>query len=539
MPDVEALESDVLVVGSGPIGAAFARLMTAGGRNVLMLDAGARHSARPGEHLKNAFVYQRDLDRFTPIVQGLLNPVSVAPAGNGKSVIDPLSFHPPASSIRSANNPRQDPTRNLESAAVSYGVGGMFTHWTNNTPRAHPDLERISFIASEEWDSLYDRAEALLNTRTDVFDKSVRHRAVIAALASHYGARLPDGYGVQSLPTAGERRSDNDEFVHFTGADTVLGPLADDPDAFGQGRFRILEQHRCKMLVHDGSRVDHAVVEDLMHWRSLRIHADVFVVACNAILTPQLLFASGIRPRALGRYLTEHPMTFTQIVLRDEIVSIIADSLSAEEREELADSGDPVPIPMRDPPPMVWIPVSEERPWHCQIHRDSFAYGALPPDIDDRLVVDLRWFGMIEPVETNLIRFEDDLRDKFGMPRPTFDFTMGKSDRDRAHAMMGDMLDAAHTLGGSLPGAEPRFLPPGSSLHLQGTTRVGETDDGTSVADEWSRVWGFDNLYLGGNSLLPTRNACNPTLTSLALAIRAVDHLLRSEPSQHGPDVIS
>ena len=114
MGDEEVKETDVLVVGSGPIGATFARTLAAAGKKVIVVDAGPQHSARPGEHLKNAFVYQRDLDRFTPIVQGLLNPVSLASAKGGRTVIDPLSYRPPSGSIRSAHNPRQAADKNRD-----------------------------------------------------------------------------------------------------------------------------------------------------------------------------------------------------------------------------------------------------------------------------------------------------------------------------------------------------------------------------------------------------------------------------------------
>ena len=524
MPTAERIETDVLIAGAGPAGSTYARWLVSAGKKVVMTDTGVQFSPRPGVPLKNSFAFQRNMGNFVNIIRGLLHPISVSPNSGVSNTLDPLSYRPLGGFVKGANNPNQRPDRNLDSAAAAYSVGGMLLHWTGAVPRHHPKMERIQFISDDEWNDLYGRAEELLNKHTDVYSKSVRNTIVREALQAHYHGRLDPDYPVQELPMGAERRKDNDELVNFTGTDHILGPLLDDPERFGSKVFSILPQHRVKRLVMKNGRVEYAEVEDLVNWRTLHVYAETFIVACGTVMSAQLLWNSDIRPDALGRYLIEHPIAFTQVVLSKALMHEM--DVDPRFKGQPRDPADPVPLPINDPPPNIWIPVQKDRPWHCQITKDAFAYGGLPADIDDRLVVDLRWFAIIDPVETNRVTFDDQVHNEFGMPQPTFDFTYGESDAMRMHDMMKDMAEAAQSLGGFFPGSEPKFMPSGICLHVQGTCRMGEVDDGKSVVDPHLKVWGIDNLYVGGNSVIPTANGSNPTLTNVALATRSARSII-------------
>jgi pyranose oxidase len=529
--DADTLHVDVLIVGSGPAGCTYARKLVEAGRSVYMIDMGAKLSRRPGAHLKNSFLYQRNIDLFASVIRGHLHELSVPTNDQPVLTLDPSAFRVDTDKFpgfsHNNQNPDQDPSKNLIGAAATYIVGGMATHWTCATPRHHPTIERSDIYPNQEWGRLYGQAEALLNTHAHEFDGSIRHTVVRDTLQAEF-SELPAEYGAQNLPLAVERRKDNPELVHWSGSDTVLGRLADGNQ--DEEPFVLKEQHRCTRLVRsgDGSRIEYAEIQNLVEWRTINVYANTYVVCCNAYLTPQVLYNSGIRPDPLGHFLTEQPMAFCQIVLRQEIVDRIADDSRFAEKVKAhrdLNARDPIPIPMTDPEPQVWIPVSDDRPWHCQIHRDAFHYGDVAPNVDTRLVVDLRWFGIVEPRYESRISFSDDYKDSFGMPQPTFDWELGDEDRRNQHRMMGDMLRAANALGGFLPGSEPQFVAPGLPLHVTGTTRMGTSPD-DSVVDENSRVWGIENLYLGGNGLIPRGSASNPTLTSVAMAIKATEHIV-------------
>ena len=105
-------------------------------------------------------------------------------------------------------------------------------------------------------------------------------------------------------------------------------------------------------------------------------------------------------------------------------------------------------------------------------------------------------------------------------------YQLTDGDRRRLQQAVAVTKRVGVALGRVAPGGEAIILPAGTSLHYQGTCRLGEANDGSSVADRHSRVWDFHNLYVGGNGVIPTSTACNPTLTSVALAILAADDIV-------------
>ena len=121
------------------------------------------------------------------------------------------------------------------------------------------------------------------------------------------------------------------------------------------------------------------------------------------------------------------------------------------------------------------------------------------------------------------VTFDDAELDYRGFPNMTIRYELTDAEQAEIADGTAHLRRAGQALGTFI--AEPRLLPNGSSLHYQGTMRMGETDDGTSVADPYSRVWGFDNLVVGGNGLIPTATSMNPTLMSVALAVRGARQL--------------
>jgi len=192
------------------------------------------------------------------------------------------------------------------------------------------------------------------------------------------------------------------------------------------------------------------------------------------------------------------------------------DQLAGELTRRAGNAADPVAAVNR-------IPFSEPgHPYSLQV-----MYAENPPfPLDDaHPLAGNRWgyvnmgYGVRKfPRAEDGVRFHDDEADYRGFPNMTIEYALTEREDAEIAAATARLERAGNALGTFV--AAPRLMPNGSSLHYMGTMRMGETDDGTSVADPWSRVWGVDGLLVGGNALIPTANTMNPTLTSVAIAVR-------------------
>lgn len=491
---------DVAVVGSGPVGSAFARTLVERRptTRVVMLERGPAASDRPGRHLKN-IADPAERDAAHRRMQGHDRRAFVDRTFLDRAAADPSDRDALARPGLTLLDQDLDGATGcgMPAAATSTGVGGMGVLWTASCPRPE-GAERIGFVPWAELEPCFDRADRLLGVQPSA-ERDPTWTAIRAVLGSEFDrpgtARRP----VRPLPLAVTTPAPDTQV--WSAPDMILEPLLDDAD----GRFRLRSETLCRRLTpgDDGCRLE--VLDRRTDTTETLVARHVYVAA-DAFRTPQLLWASGIRPPALGRHLNDH----LQVLAAAQV--------------------DPALLGDEDVPfGGCWVPYDDdEHPFHGQV----LSLGALPATAaaDERVarrlrnVVGLSWFGPKEIQAADAVRFSDDELDADGMPRIEIRYDLTDHDRSSVEGMKAAVARAARAIG-ALAHAEPVFMPGGSSLHYQGTTRMGPRDDGTSVCDPHGRVWGTEDVWVGGNGVIPTPTACNPTITSVALAVRTADRV--------------
>jgi choline dehydrogenase-like flavoprotein len=125
----------------------------------------------------------------------------------------------------------------------------------------------------------------------------------------------------------------------------------------------------------------------------------------------------------------------------------------------------------------------------------------------------------------NYIEIDSNLKDAWGIPALRIVMTHGDNERalmDDAGAQAAEMLEAA---GAKNIHVQDHVEMPGMAIHELGTARMG-TDPKKSVLNPFNQTHDVKNLFVMDGASFVSSACQNPTLTMMAITVRASDHLI-------------
>ncbi len=147
-------------------------------------------------------------------------------------------------------------------------------------------------------------------------------------------------------------------------------------------------------------------------------------------------------------------------------------------------------------------------------------------------ILALHPFGESIPKPENRITVKGSPVDSYGVPIARIAYTTGENERRMAKEMYDTTLEILHAAKAEiLPYDLDRMEPNGSAIHEHGTCRMG-TDPKRSALNGFCQMHDVKNVFVVDGSAFTTASEKNPTLTILALAWRATDHM--AEEMQRG-----
>lgn len=459
------INADVVIAGSGAGGSAIAGELLRAGAKVVVIEAGPVRFGKPGLHARNLSPTPAGTVEFG----GVIAKEWVYPCKDDK------------------------PVAGLEGLWVSHGVGGMFSIFCSNLP--YPDVSELpDWMDVADWTPYLARSAKLLHADAGVFGKGVRAARIKDAVETAVGKTLT-GRPVQHMPIAVRETASG---LKFTGADDLL------EGSYNPANLTLITDHVVREVLTDGgSRATGLVAIPTDGGEPLTISADIVVVAAGPVATSQIIAASKVDAGpALGRYVLDHPIVSTSVLLKPEIVA---------------------DIPADDPLFSIWVPFSKDHQFQNEVFRFPQALAAGTPE---QRAADVATFVAMDINPDNAITYSRDRTDKFGLPEVSVHLVHSEADQQRIAAATAENYLVSAAVSDTRQGWFPILYKVGGSAHLMSTCRMGPRDDGTSVVDRNGRFWKYDNLYAAGNATLAVPSGANPTFTTVAAALMSADDIL-------------
>jgi choline dehydrogenase-like flavoprotein len=140
--------------------------------------------------------------------------------------------------------------------------------------------------------------------------------------------------------------------------------------------------------------------------------------------------------------------------------------------------------------------------------------------------------GEMIPNEKSYCEIDPHIRDRWGIPVLKFHWQWSEQETRQATHMQKTFAAIIDAMGGRLEHPHEKdgakaIAPGGSIIHEVGGAIMG-SEPRSSVTNGWGQTWDVRNLYITDGAVLPSNADKNPTLTIMAIAWRAADHILQS-----------
>ncbi|RBW67933.1 GMC oxidoreductase [Bacillus taeanensis] len=373
----------------------------------------------------------------------------------------------------------------LPGAREVIALGGLTLFWGRACPRMHMSEWSNYPIEKRELDLYYNIAEQMMTVQKPFYP-----------LSYSFLTRLWQG----GFPEASViPRATNVEPAKF-GPVVNFSSISFLGSALLHRSFDLAVNARAVQILNDGKKVTGIKVMT-PDKKAYELTAKNVILSANAYETPRLLLASGIKGEAIGHYLTLH--------------SFLRSSFEIQQPTNGGGSS----LGLID----LSIPQTDSEPSQIQIEI-SERYKTIEQGTERH--VETYSFGRVEGRYENKLFLDPNKKDEYGVPEIQVDFSFSPKDLSILNSLTKRFIKAARILGAEKP-PELCLSAPGSDYHTMGTCRMGD-DPLTSSTNRYGQIHSILGLYAADNSILPNTGAANPTLTTVALAIRTADYITRN-----------
>jgi choline dehydrogenase-like flavoprotein len=514
---------DVCVIGSGAAGGIVTKELCEGGAKVILLEAGSE--VKPSQFRSHCWPSDMPFRGFRNEKQEL--------------------FYPPDLK----DSIRYERSDNISVDRIRV-LGGRTVHWNAVVLRYSPaDLREYSLngidvdwpLTYEELAPYYERIEQMIGVcgNDDGIETLPAGRHYLPPLPLRCSEQILHrdiaGMGPKVISVRKAlltRDYDNRPACHYCGhcmdgcdvSAIYSTPGSMLPKARRTGNLTLRQNALAREITLDKSGLARGVsIIDRVTGREEEIRARIVVVCCATIETARLLLNSnGLANSSgvIGRYLHGHSVGGLQIYLTE---------LQGKPPSNQDGALDQCLIPR-------WDTKSWRGTYDFQVNYSGYmfpfqahavrGYGSSFKQRVREMQSGFLMAGGFCKVTAhpdNRVTVDPNRKDAHGIPIPVVHFRYSEMDKEIYASMRSSAIAITERLKGDVTQLPP-IAPSGFASHENGTVRMG-SDKKTSALNSYCQSHDVKNLFVTDGSTFPTSSEKNPTLTIMALSLRAADYI--------------